>query len=478
MKPSKRPKTVGHSGSPMKAKFKRSCGIGVLTVAIAFLCACLVADGQGSRPDTSDASQVLGRVYRADTGKPVAGLIVLALRPEFDLDGSRRLFPYAKSTTDEQGRFRFNGLSGPYFLGTGGVPQTDSKLGLEGANHNVYYGESYYPENALSELAKPILVKFGTAINNIQIPVRPEPTYTIRGSVEGAATNVFAWPINDWRLFPLPQAQLLTDGSFVVGDVIPGEYVVMAIAVHERKGIQPIVVRGYARVRVTDADARANVRLGEAARVQGTAKIEGPSRLTFRNLEIGLTDPLDGGGGLTTSTLDPRGRFEIGGLSPGEHDFDVFNPKNPRDDTVYVKGAECSGKDYMSRPLVLDVGTVVENCTVVVAQDKVTIHGKVLSGANPGRYLLVVLVPAARGLRRKPDFTRQSVTGSDGDFQIQEVIPGDYLIFAVVGSVDRDYLALDFAERHASYVKHIHVNQNGTEAIVLNVVSQDEATGR
>lgn len=456
----------------MKAKFKRSCGIGALIAATAFLCACLLAAGHGNRSTASGASELSGRVYGADTGKPVAGLVVFALRPEFDLDGSRRLLPYAKSTTDEQGRFRFSGLSGSYFLGTGGVPQqsTGSKQGPQDATHNLYYGESYYPENARSAAAKPILVKFGSDINGIQIPVRPERTYTIRGTVEGAATDVFAWQSNEHHLFPSPRARLLTGGSFVLGDVVPGEYVITGIAVHERAGAVPTVIRGYAKVRVTDADVRAILRLGEAGRVEGTAKIDGSTQLTLRDIEIALTNPLGEGGGLTTSPLDRSGRFDIGGLSPGEHDFDVSNPKDPRDESLYVKRADCSGKDYISRPLVLDVGTVVENCTVVVAHDKVTIHGKVLSGTNPGQWLQVVLVPAAHDLRRRIEYTRQSVTGSNGEFEIQEVIPGDYLIFAVAGSVDRAYLALDFADHHASDVKHIHVNQSGTEAIVLNVI--------
>lgn len=470
------------------AKFKRSCGIRALIAAMAYVCACTVANAQCGRPDAGTVSQqtspdrlgqVSGRVYRADTGEPVADLTVFALSLEFDLDGSRRLFPYTRSTTDAQGCFRFNELrGGPYFVATGGLPQRDAGSGLQRTKHKIYYGEAYYPTNALSEAVKPILVKPGTDINGIEIPVRPERTYTVRGTVEGAATNVFAWPVNAQHLFPSPKAQLLSDGSFVVRNLVPGEYVVTAIAVHERDGTVPTVVRGYAKVRVIDADVRANVRLGEAGRVQGTAKIEGSSRLTLRNIEIGLSNPLAEGGGLITSPLDSSGRFDIRGLSPGEHDFAVYNPEDPRDDTLYVKRAECSGKDYMPQPLVLDVGTAIGDCTVVVAQDKVTIHGKVVSGTDPGRYLGVVLVPARRDLRRRTEFTRQSVTDFDGNFEIRDVIPGDYLIFAVLGSVDRDYLALDFADRHAAGVKHIHVNQNGTEPIVLNAMPQGESIGR
>ena len=102
-----------------------------------------------------------------------------------------------------------------------------------------------------------------------------------------------------------------------------------------------------------------------------------------------------------------------------------------------------------------------------------TIHGKVLSGTNPGRWLRVVLVPPTRELRRRAEFTRESITGSDGDFEIQGVIPGDYLIFAVVDSVDRKYLALDFVDRHATEVRHIRVNQSESEAIVLDLVKQN-----
>ena len=253
---------------------------------------------QQASPETH-RGQISGRVYRADTREPAVGLTVLALRLEFELDGSRNLFAYAKSITDDQGGFRFDKLrGGPYFLGTGGLPQRSpgSEPGLKDADHRAYYGETYYPENALSETAEPIAVKLGTEVNGIQIPVRPVQTYTIRGRVEGAATSVFAERVKGRHLFGLPQARPLPDGSFTIGEVVLGDYVITAIAVHEGRGIPSTVVRGYAKVKVANADAWANVRLGEAGRVRGTAMTEGPSRLILRDLEIGLSNPLEGDG--------------------------------------------------------------------------------------------------------------------------------------------------------------------------------------
>jgi hypothetical protein len=115
----------------------------------------------------------------------------------------------------------------------------------------------------------------------------------------------------------------------------------------------------------------------------------------------------------------------------------------------------------------------VENCSIVIAQDKVTIRGRVVGGAGVEPWDVVV-IPPTLGMRQRGELVRQSITETNGSFEIDSVIPGDYLIYAIkCHFMSRTYFASDFLDRHAANVKQIHVGPNGTDDIVLKAVMQD-----
>jgi hypothetical protein len=451
-------------------------------VAITFcLLLCLETACQEGSPRSHSATekttearhrQVSGRVFRADSKEPVAGLTVSAMREDYEPDGGRRLYAYAYSVTDQQGVFRFEDLYGPYFFRTGGLAPDDvpcNKTENPCEKRKPFYRDTYFPKDALSKTSKPVDVTAGSNIHDVELPVIEERTYSIHGRVEGKATGVVAEWVHDGQRVS-KKTGLIAGGTFTIGDLLPGEYIIQAFAIHERKPI-PKVVRGYTRVTINDADVAAKVRLGEAGRLKGTARIEGTSNLSLRNLEIGLRSPSSGGA--LASGIDPSGRFEITDLSPGEQYFEVFNLNDYRDKSIYVKRAECSGKDYASTPLILDVGTHVENCSIVIAQDKVTIRGRVSGGAGVEPWNVVV-IPPTLGMRQRGELVRQSITETNGSFEIDSVIPGDYLIYAIkCHFMSRTYFASDFLHRYAANVKQIHVGPNGTDGIVLEAVMQD-----
>ena len=88
-------------------------------------------------------------------------------------------------------------------------------------------------------------------------------------------------------------------------------------------------------------------------------------------------------------------------------------------------------------------------------------------GDNPVPGLVVVLVPDSRELRAIPRYTLTAKTDASGQYKIAGVIPGDYRLFAIPPSADREYFALDFPERHTDIAEHVTVDPSTTQAVNL-----------
>jgi hypothetical protein len=172
---------------------------------------------------------------------------------------------------------------------------------------------------------------------------------------------------------------------------------------------------------------------------------------------IGEDDP-------TSSGLDSAGRFKLTGIDPGLYVLTLGQATiaNPADlaslaggaaedlRLMYLKQANCAGRDYAKEVFRLNGGTLLSDCKVTIGRDTASINGKVMDGDKGVARQLVVAIPALPELRRNPRYTLTGSTNRDGQFSITGIIPGDYLIFAVTPNVEQSYYALDFAERNPS----------------------------
>jgi hypothetical protein len=412
------------------------------------------------------AAVISGVVLDQDE-EPVEGLPVMALRLKY-LRGGRREVSWAQRViTDDQGRFRFYGMSeGVFYLRTGGKlerPRTSVPL-KRGPERTLEYGDTLYPENAVSEDSEPLRVSAGADIHGIRILVKPEPAFSITGRVEGDLKDSESLQLecNKWIpivfLFGRGQ-EIHTDGSFKIEDLQAGEYVLKVEAVAGGR----IHYLGYAKVTIIDRNVRVNIHVGQAAEASGTVTEDGTDAVP-QGLQVMLYQ--SGSMGIQLSELDKSGRFDIREVPPGEYHFGLLGPRHD-EDLFYLKQVRCSGTDYTTLPVTLDVGVPVGDCRIQIGREMGAVRGDVMDGEKPRPGMSVVLIPESRELRRIRRYTLRVKTDAGGKFEITNAVPGRYFLFALPANEDGREFALSFADRNQGDARSVEIKPGETQVVSL-----------
>jgi hypothetical protein len=225
------------------------------------------------------------------------------------------------------------------------------------------------------------------------------------------------------------------------------------------------VTAGYGSIQVVNADVRATFELGRAGEVRG--KVGAPQGFSVEGRRIVLEST---GMSIYPAGVDSTGRFDIRNLPPGEYTFSLWD-KGARQSTSYLKHVSCGGKDYVSQPLQLELGAVLD-CDVTAADEAGAVSGRVTTDGKPSANLVVVLIPESPAARRLPSFTLTATTDAAGRYRLAGAIPGDYFLFAVPESEDHIYFAVDFADRNRAGARHVSIAPNGTLVVDLQPLRQ------
>jgi len=182
---------------------------------------------------------VSGRILD-ENGEPVEGMQVW-LQPTKASASSTTVLtkPSNGLETNEIGEYRIAGVRpGSYLLIASGEqgPQMGWQEGFTEESEAVRQTErsypiTYYPGTLSRSQAIPIQVKAGTA-QRLEIRVAKQPLYRIAGRVEAveAAERVRLILISPANRGPSGMARMTGDGSFVIPQVSPGEYLLVAAA--------------------------------------------------------------------------------------------------------------------------------------------------------------------------------------------------------------------------------------------------------
>lgn len=334
------------------------------------------------------------------------------------------------------------------------------------------FAPTYYPAGASPDSAMRVTVDAGSERTGVDITFRPVPMVRVRGIVSGSPGPHVGIQVT---LSAHDPASTLTtvsrtqpDGSFTLGNVLPGTYVLTAATVvgppPGGRGTPPAPLmdgeRLSARTVITfgEQDVTGIVLALQPGRsISGTVVPTATGSSGLAGLQLSLV-PAPGAppanGDLPRATPEADGRFELRSVPAG-----TFTLRANR----LLKSVVIDGQDVLDFPLVTDGSRDFTGAVVSLADRLGALSGTVNGADGAVVDITAVLLAADRrywtpGSRRV--LTSRADTG--GRFAFTGVPAGDYLL-AALADLDPDQMAsTDFLAALAQGALRLTVADGGT----------------
>jgi len=431
-------------------------------------------------------TQISGKILDP-SGKPQVGASVLAMRPTY-VDGRRNLQRAGNTVTNLQGEYRFTNLNpGRYYIRV--TPRTEglsdslftnpslrdrsaSTSSTNAISEVEGYPTVYYPGVPV-ESAKVILLGDSQVINGLDIVVMKTGTSRVRGTITNSASGkkvaaaqvlllpVAGSPDSHWGRFFDSR-----DGTFDLRAVLPGMYFLSATAMGTDRPLAGRVV-----VEIRSKETRAfDIPVSAGTDISGRIVLDNQNetRADFSTVSVGLapdaSQPIDGTlsrfrnhlpSASTAAKAD--GTFTLSGVMPWDYHVTVSGIPG-----AYVKAVRYGNMDVLSSGLRVD-GSNSQQMEIVLATDGGRLDGRNLGVSNA----VIVLVPEARSRR---DLYLAASSSNTGRFQLTNIPPGRYKVFAWQNPADGVWTDPDYLERYESLGVPLDIQSESSEYIELRVI--------
>ena len=376
----------------------------------------------------SRVGSISGTVTDAD-GDPLAGVNVRLLVASYNRR-TLRYMPRAFATTDNRGRYRIGGLQpGKYFLMANAQawprPPAKAEVVRGQEAEESRYGTLFYPNADRISAAAPITLGSGANLEDFDLHLTAQAASRIEGKLvvpaeTGPKAQIMVWVREeDGTEGGINQGVgvNLADYTFVVGDLLPGRYLVTASCTAEGR-----TYGGGEHVEVGRNPVSLTIRLEPGVDLAGSVRLEGDAggeRPQFRVMLVR-------GDGvpsypLPEAQMKPDGTFRIAGVLPGVWDIDV----EPVPKGGYIKSMRLGDRDVLRQDMTIGPETR-EPLNVVVSTRGAVVEGSV-TGANQA---YVVLAPAG-GWENVWTFYQVAPADEKGHFEFKGVTPGAYRLYAL-----------------------------------------------
>lgn len=413
---------------------------------------------------------ISGRVIDAD-GDPIPGLQVWTLRFS-RAGGQRTLSRNANGSTDDQGSFRIAGLApGSYYLLAEDMQSRTNFETLQPARarNRVINVDTYYPNAPDAANATLVEVAAGSELRGIEIQMRRDAVFSIRGTIVDSAEKPIVASINS-RSANDPEIGLgnadtnsSPDGKFELRNLRPGAYIISADSNN-----QAAPARVREEVSISDSDiAGLKLTLIQGATLAGTVKREGAGSLG--SAEIMLIDVTAHTG--DNAPVKDDGTFELHRVFPAKYAVRVFQlPEG-----AYVKSIRFGGQDVTHSPLDLTSG-VSGTLDILISPRGGELLGSVRNqdGAPMPRVRFTVW-PKGGQTDDAWGVAAASATDQNGDFRVTGLAPGDYYVAAweeVYANLTYDS---EFLDRFTSQATPITVEEGSHQSVQPKVISHEAA---
>ncbi len=369
-------------------------------------------------------STIAGQVIDQD-GDPMARTQVGLLRSSY-VNGRRQMAALPVQVgTDDRGSFRIGGLNpGRYYLSA--RPTTNAPA-LQG------YTTTFYPNTSDVSSAAPIDIIAGSDLTGIDVRMRREAAYSVKGvTMPGVRLVVDRLVVDRSGAGGLSgsEAPIFVnagpDGAFELRNLRPGTYVVQIAP----NATVPALARLSGQLQFTVKDSNLDglvLQLGPPVQFSGTIKLENgdlqslpksPRRMGVQLVAAGV--------GVASPDLmvNPDGTSSPQPVSADQYLWDVY----ALPDGIYVKSARCGNQDVTRAPLDVTAGSKLE---VVLALSASVISGTVQDENGQVVFGFPVTVwpkiPDPGGINAG---IMNVTTDQSGAFRIGELAPGEYYAIA------------------------------------------------
>ena len=452
------------------------------------------------------AAVVRGRVTDED-GDPLPNAQVAVLRQTF-VSGRSRWEQSGAERTNDLGEYRVPGLpAGNYYISVS--PPPDFKSLIEGAgaephasndqtaaasaqtsaqtSYQTSYQTTYYPDTPDRGQAAPIELHAGDEFP-VNFSLTPSPSLSIRGSVVNLPPRASAAIMLQSRDFNLVLngAEMHADGSFVIRDVAPGAYTILATV---ENAPVPMMARQALQVVSNNLE---DVRLAPqpGGWIHGRLRLEsqGPGRVDLSQIFLvlrsvdGDDEPLGGfsmGDGFShTAHVAADGSFEWKSVPPGNYFVRLAGDDGGNSDwflkSVLAGGREIDDAGADAAGISMNGGAVVLD--VVASPNGAVAEGVVTDQkGEPVANAVIVAVPETR-LRGHVERYRKTVSDQSGRFTLHGIQPGEYSLFAWETLDGEAYYNPEFLKNYEPQGTALRVSEGDRKSVQLTVtpVSEEE----
>jgi hypothetical protein len=389
------------------------------------------------------ASSISGRISDG-RGQPVANAEVSVSKATY-AQGRRNFRPVQSALTNDLGEYRVFYLTpGQYFvsaapligergmrfdnLGTDRLFDVRSQLDAVAgprARPPVAAAPMYFPGTADADAATPIDLRPGMDFRGVDLIAASARTYSVRGvAVDASTGREVTAPVQ------LTLASTTGGGSilfvsqtasfrFTAGR-LPGTYL-LAVQAGELIGRMTIEIRDRDLENVT-------VPLSRGYRIPGKVAVEGPpgeKPLNLASLRIGM--PLDPpiAAGPPAAAVAADGSFTLTNVAPSNYRVTV----TPAPPNAYIKSIRLGPTEILTNGLQIERHPD-QPLEVLLSTNVAAVEGRVFDDREqPLTDVTVVLVPDL-AFRKRADLYKTAVTDASGKFQLKDIAPGDFKLFA------------------------------------------------
>ncbi|MBV8629851.1 MAG: carboxypeptidase regulatory-like domain-containing protein [Silvibacterium sp.] len=406
-----------------------------------------------------------------DTGDPVQDARVSLYRIDMG-SGLGNIVRAGNTTTDDTGAYEFPHLdAGNYYIAvtanpwyaTRPQPRHDAEGNVlpddQRSPLDVAYPTTFYADVTDSDSATPIPVKAGDQVQvnlilhavaavhlsvQLGLPpgrgfVMPQLTQEIFGVSEPAQTGMaYNWGIREPQGNSGQSESELGQTTVELSGVAPGHY---SVELHGGGDSN--------RSAVIEAASDTHIDFSQAAGmadVSGKMVMDSGDKLPERlNISLRSSDGRFGG----SDRVNDDGTFAIQGVPPGSYEIWVNAP----DKSLAITHLTASGAPADGNTVKIGTASVVLNAGLV--QGSATLTGFATRDGKPASGVMILLVPRNPAADR--ELFRRDQSDSDGSFQLNRVVPGQYTLVAI-----EDGWTLDWARPEVI----AHYLPKGTKIIV------------